>query len=327
MKNVFNLKSYLATVFAAKGKKDNDRQIETKLNDENKGPIEANEITENQLKKDRKDTEETIIEKKLEKNRTGASSEVLVEKSLNDSKSKMVKHRNEDAAKGNINKLEEKRIASKDKNESNKQEASSETEKDRRFYNNKSPDGLKLAKQVKLADNDFDIGTPDWEDDPFESLDKQRLSNPEKFWGQQGFSVQSPSTETIEEERIADDDLPIDIQEELKKFRDDEEIGDLEKDPDFLHSIFSEKVVAEKDIGGTKVRQVEVDFDLRDVDGDLIDVFKLGPNQIDDKKFKGVMVDYIKMNNPDAKITEDSIDLSEEMTDWTGKATYFVPVK
>lgn len=320
MKNVFNLSSYLNAV-QAKSKKTQDisKQIETKLVDENKDVKEQDEITEKQLKKDRKDTEETTIEKKLDSVRTGASSDVLVEKSLNDSKSKIVKHRNEEVAMGNINKLEEKRVASKDKFESEKQEPSSKTEKERLFYNVKSPDGLKLAtkKIAREGDDNFDI---DWEsEEPVEGVTQEMTHSPTKFWDNQ--------FEEKNRDLLPDDELSPDILEELKKFKDDENVGDLENDPDFLQSIFSEEVIGEKDIGGTKVKEVEVGWDLRDEDGDLIDIFKAAKNKLDDEKFMKALLSFINLNDPDAHITEDSIDMSEEMADWTGKATYLSPVK
>lgn len=81
------------------------------LNDENKGNKEPEQVTEKQLD-DRKDGPEVSTEAQLEKVRTGAA-ETLTEHRLDNSKSTLVKHRNPKASAGDINKLEEQRLAGK----------------------------------------------------------------------------------------------------------------------------------------------------------------------------------------------------------------------
>ena len=110
-----------------------------------------NTITENQLKGSRFESKDVTIEKQLEKVRTG-SAEVVIEKNLNDSKGKFAPLRNDKTAKGDINKLEEKRLAG-DRAEKEKYEVASGTQKKLKWW-----EGLKEAsskKTVKTAQSDL----------------------------------------------------------------------------------------------------------------------------------------------------------------------------
>ena len=141
--STFNFNKFLSKI----AKKGDVEHIDEHLRDERGGDLDAPDtLTENQIDKDRKETKETTTEEKLEKVRTG-SSELLVEGLLNDSKSKLHQHRNEDASAGDINKLEEQRMANKNRQETEKQEPSSETGKKNRLLDNDTSkdDGLKLA--------------------------------------------------------------------------------------------------------------------------------------------------------------------------------------
>ena len=91
-------------------KKDDAQITEKQLEHTDKAPTT---ITEDQLADDHSgDEDNRTIEKSLERVRTGAA-EVLVEKRLDDNKSKIVKHRNADTAKGNLNQLDAQRLANK----------------------------------------------------------------------------------------------------------------------------------------------------------------------------------------------------------------------
>lgn len=111
------------------------------------------EITEKQLEEHREEIDFVITEKLLDKKRTGSAT-VVTEKNLDDAKDEFgMKHRNEKAYKGNINKLEEKRIAG-DKNEDEKYEPSSQYSKKMRWWEESSPDKLKIAtKATKCTSN------------------------------------------------------------------------------------------------------------------------------------------------------------------------------
>jgi hypothetical protein len=139
----FNLNKFLSKI----AKKGDVEHIDEQLRDDRGGDLDAPDtLTENQIDKDRKEVKETTTEEKLEKVRTG-SNDSLVEGMLNSSKSKLHQHRNEDASAGDVNKLEEQRMANKNRQETEKQEPSSETGKKNRLLDNDTSkdDGLKLA--------------------------------------------------------------------------------------------------------------------------------------------------------------------------------------
>ncbi|MFA5313097.1 MAG: hypothetical protein WC375_07280 [Methanomassiliicoccales archaeon] len=125
---------------------------------------ESNQISEGQLKSYRGVEKDSITEKQLDKARAGAS-EVLTEKQLDNAKNK---HRNAKASEGNINKLEEKRLANSpiEKEKRGKSQLASETAKEFRWWENvKSPDGLKIAKTI-VAQTMQDVQTMQQEQEP-----------------------------------------------------------------------------------------------------------------------------------------------------------------
>lgn len=138
----FNFNKFLSKI----AKKGDAESTEAKLREDsgccNDSP---DTLTEKQIDKDRKENKETTTEEKLEKVRTG-SSDSLVEGLLNSSKSKLHQHRNEDTSAGDMCKIEEQRIKNKNRQETEKQETSSETGKKNRLLDYISKDdGLKLA--------------------------------------------------------------------------------------------------------------------------------------------------------------------------------------
>lgn len=142
----------MATYNFAKSKEKNLDDTHTNMRLKEQHTEKAPEVvTEKQLNKDHKSEVDVTIERQLEKARTG-SAEVILEKNLNDSKGMFgSKHRNSDTSKGDINKLEEKRLSGKN-TEGEKYIASSETPKKMRWW-----DGLKKAKSatvVKVAGKD-----------------------------------------------------------------------------------------------------------------------------------------------------------------------------
>jgi hypothetical protein len=322
MKNIFNL-SKIGNIFASKRDKvDDQKHIESKLKDANKGEKEPDSIMEKQLEKNRSDSKTTLIEGKLEKSRSAskASDLAVTEKMLNDSNSKIMQHRNVESASGVINKLEEQRLArGVNVPEKEKAEPSSVTEEKQLFYKTKSPDGLKLAqKQTKKASmEDFDIvleGDFD-EEKSIRELERERDMDPASF-----YEEKAPN-ELIDLE----EDLPFDIKEELKKFKEYEDVGELELDPDFLHSVFTHRTIAQRDVGGTEVEQVEVEFDLRDEEGDIMEMFKSG-NHVDREKVIDMLLSYINLNTPEQHISANNIELDDNIYRGVGRATYFAPV-
>jgi len=306
----FNLSGYLKKIFSAKKKEDKQGdQIETKLNEKNKKEEEPQEITEGLLKKDREDTEETTIEKKLEKVRAG-SKEMLVEGQLDKSKSAIMKHRNAETAKGNINKLEEKRLAGETM-ESEKQEPASEADKPRRFWEVKSPDGLKLAKSVKIAQAlDYDIDVVD--ELPRTTPDFRERLSPGAL-----MELDNLRRQELEFKEKEGEDSPEDAKAMMQ---------DIISDPDMLNDVFSEEVVGRDNSTGTMVEEREISFDLKDPDGEIKEIFKAGKN-IDRGALKEALLNFISLNHIDDVVDEESLHIDIDNVNLTGSATYMVPVR
>lgn len=132
----FNLKKY-----ADKKKiNDGDKLNEVKLQQEHSSA--PNSITQKQLERDRVKEKGVLTEKLLEKKRLGGAEKIL-EKRLDDSTSKLVKHRNSKAYAGNLNKVEEQRI-SKSKQEDEKYVPASKSPKGKRWW-----DSLKATASNK----------------------------------------------------------------------------------------------------------------------------------------------------------------------------------
>lgn len=128
-------------------KTDGDEHITYRLRKEHVD--EQDTLTEDQLKDSRVEEKNVIMEALLESKRTG-SADKITEKNLNDSKAKFGSaHRNEDAYTGDINKLEEKRLAGH-KMEDEKYELAGETPKNLKWWEIElGKDQLKLAEKRK----------------------------------------------------------------------------------------------------------------------------------------------------------------------------------
>jgi hypothetical protein len=155
-------------------KLDGDAHTSRMLEEEHHGNV-PEEITDKQLNTHHVGEKDTLMEDLLEKARTG-SAEVVLEKNLNESKDQFgSKHRNPSAYEGDINKLEEKRLAEKHREES-EYEVASETPKRQRWWDVKSEDGLKVAFK-REAQSDLGLNDIDWDylegrDDELEGLDE-----------------------------------------------------------------------------------------------------------------------------------------------------------
>lgn len=250
----FNLKSYLEKSAAKKDK----GVVHTELQLRNKPAADVpGQVSEVQLEKHRVETEPVLMEKKLEKVRTG-SDHTLTEGRLDASKSKLVQHRNAEAYTGNINKVEEQRLSRKPV-EKEKYEPANVTEKDGQYPLVKGKDGLQTAnskqKLVKAQRRrpvdleDFSISTVD---DPKDVSGVTPSSLSE-------FEMDMPD---IQDEDTADliDDLTRDVQlpreSELSRIERDIVPEDEGEAPIF--EIGETRVV---DAGGTQVSQVDITFD------------------------------------------------------------------
>jgi hypothetical protein len=119
------------------------------------------EVTDKQLKPHHVGSEDATMEKLLEQTRLG-SVESITEKNLNESKDQFgSKHRNPSAYEGDINKIEEQRIANKNV-ESEEYEVASETPKRQRWWEVKTKDGLKVAFKKEAQSGDY-LDDVDWE--------------------------------------------------------------------------------------------------------------------------------------------------------------------
>jgi hypothetical protein len=119
------------------------------------------EVTDKQLDPLRVGSQDATMESLLEKARTG-SAEVLLEKSLDDSKGQFgSKHRDASTYEGDISKLEEKRIANTN-SEKEEYEAASETPKRQRWWEMKTKDGLKIASKKEAQSVDY-LNDVDWD--------------------------------------------------------------------------------------------------------------------------------------------------------------------
>jgi len=305
----FNLGGYLKKLLSSKKKDKQGNQIETKLNVKNKKEEVPQELTEKLLQKHRKDTEETIMEKKLEKVRSG-SQEVLVEGQLNKSKNTIVKHRNEATAKGNISKLEEKRLKGETM-ESEKQEPASEVDKPRRFWEAKSPDGLKLAKSIKISQAlDYDIDMIE------DELPRQTPDFKEKLSPETLMELDQLNRQDKEFKEKEGDDTP----EEIKTMAED-----IISDPDMLNDVFSEEVIGQDDSTGTTIEERKIEFDLKDADGEIRAIFK-STIGVSKDVLKKAIVNFIRLNHDEESVDENALDIEIDDANFTGMATYIVPV-
>lgn len=132
--------------FTVYEKTDGDAHITRRLKDQHKE--EQNQVSEGQLESGRYNVDESLTEKLLDGSRTTPANKVT-EKNLSDSKGDFeISFRNDETYTGDINKLEEKRVAS-DPVEKEKYELANQLPEEKRWWEEKSPDGLKIAGTSK----------------------------------------------------------------------------------------------------------------------------------------------------------------------------------
>ena len=157
----FNLSKHLT-----KQAEKDDKNYTTRLAPEH--VVATNEVTEEQLKKDRVPEKNVTMEKLLEVKRNGGSDQIT-ERNLNTSKSKLVKHRNAEAYTGDFNKLEEQRVAKK-KMEDETSKPASETPEDMRWWKQLKADAEKNIKTAQGYDWNNDSFGRTYDDPPETSM-------------------------------------------------------------------------------------------------------------------------------------------------------------
>lgn len=123
--------------------KQGETHIEQKLRNQD-SVKEHNEITQKQLENNRVKEKNAVIESLLDEKRAGKS-DTIIEKKLNDSKKGLHKHRNAEAYKGNLNKVEEQRLNTKTQ-ESEKAELASSVNPKKKWW-----DDLKASNKKKTV--------------------------------------------------------------------------------------------------------------------------------------------------------------------------------
>ena len=249
---------------------------------------EPTSITQKQLDDYRGKEEENTTEARLEKVRTGNDGRVT-EGLLNESKSKLVKHRNSETHTGDINKLEEQRVANKKRQETEEQKAIAETDKDLRFWEKPAgKDGLKLAHNFpiifKTADDELDIlqgddpyAYEDWED----RLLKRDLEH----------SVRSPVLEQEQDPLFErNKDLVENLSVPIEDVNDVGESTGNAVDETELTGMFSEQTVESADQGGTMMAVRSLKFDTKDF---------LSNGQIDEEMALNMAVIFIRHQHPE----------------------------
>jgi len=157
MSKKFNLKNYI--------KISGDEHIESRLRQSHEDGKDV--IGEKQLEDYRCNEQEALTEKQLDRQRGGnKESSELVEKRLDSGKSKFANnYRNPSAYQGNVNKLEEKRLANHPVEKEEYESASTTGKKLRWWEKTDDPMGMKLARNKRLqrkawlAEEEDDFGT------------------------------------------------------------------------------------------------------------------------------------------------------------------------
>jgi hypothetical protein len=146
--------TYNKSIRIAAKKDGKDSHIQRGLNNDHVAAPDF--ITQKQLDRDRVPEKHTTIEDQLNSKRLAETDFSITEIKLNNSKSKLVKHRNAEAYTGDINKLEEQRLG-KDPVEKEKAKLSSKVNPDKKWWEHLKVDASSLKKVVtaQLADEEL----------------------------------------------------------------------------------------------------------------------------------------------------------------------------
>lgn len=160
-------------------KSDPDAHISRQLEDQRSEAPDS--ITEKQLEKDRVTERNSTLEAQLEAVRQG-SADSIIERNLNTSKGRFSKLRNESAFKGNISKLEEKRIKGS-KMEDETYEAAAQTPKDMRWWDDLVPKASKTAKGMPNLNRKI---SAQGALDELDFSDQASMERAKDIWGEEG---------------------------------------------------------------------------------------------------------------------------------------------
>ena len=142
----FNLKHFSS--------KAGDNHTERRLQEEHSSA--SNFTTQKQLEDNRVEEKDVVIEKLLDQKRLG-NNQKITEKNLDDSSSKLVVHRNPKASAGDINKVEEQRIAKSKKMETEKYKPSSRTPSKQRWWENLKAESKKKTITAQADATPYDL--------------------------------------------------------------------------------------------------------------------------------------------------------------------------
>jgi len=194
----FNLKA-----FAKKDVQDDHKLTERKLQKDRKDAPE--ELTEKQLDKDKVPEKDELTEKLLERTRTGGA-DIIIEKNLDDSKSKLVQHRNTSAYDGDINKLEEQRLAKGNVEEDETAKPASEYPKKERWWEHLKASSKK--KVITAAGMSFEEDSERWSRLP-ETWTEEEGVSVDPLVPPDDFAIEEIGTEPLILDTIKPIDTPV----------------------------------------------------------------------------------------------------------------------
>lgn len=302
-------------------KTDGDEHISRRLQDQHEDA--PNSITEEQLSDGRVEEKNVLMEKLLESKRLGSTTKII-EKSLNDADSDFdIVYRNSSTYDGNINKLEEKRIAN-DKMEDEKYEVASSTPKQLRWWEKET-----TQKKSRTSINKIYVSSKvveaQMQNDNTESgtviSDELLASNSMKIVSDHNIDKDRIITlkfnlKDIEEEEIADVaaakinyelNIPFVSPEDFDIPDIDEESGEgtielvvenkKSSTPVVSPNMFVEESFTQTEVGGTPMVVGKISFKKT--------------NDVEIDEIVNQAVAFVNQKHPDIKVNEKSFDLSQ----------------
>jgi hypothetical protein len=181
------------------------------------------------------------------------------------------------------------------------------------------PIEIKLSKATKIAseiDENEDI-LADPADEQFDFDINEMARGKDTI----GFNEELSPEALKELEQFNDADVAVD-EEEKKKISED-----MINDPEFLTGIFSEEVVGSDDSTGTPIEERVVSFDLKNADGDVLDIFSAN-GKINEDLVKKAILNFINITHmEEGNVNVESLHVETDNADMSGAATYIVPAK
>jgi hypothetical protein len=193
----FNLKAY-----AEKATGEGDIHYDKKLRKDHSSTPEA--VTQKQLEKDRVKEKDVTVEKLLDDKRLGGADK-LIEKNLDDAKGGLHQHRNTEAHTGDINKVEEQRLANATQ-EGEKYESASSTPKKKRWWEHLKADSQKrvvTAQELAFDEGDrWDRIDDTWSDEEGVKVEPSIVPDEDMF-------IEQVGTQPLKIDEIRPVDSPI----------------------------------------------------------------------------------------------------------------------